>query len=81
MSTGSLLRSQSGGGISEFMFIIHFTHYELTVLRPGRYDDVEAESGTRFHSHNGEGASVYHMNLSHSLANASRYQSIRSLAD
>jgi hypothetical protein len=59
MSTGSLLRSQTGIGISEFMFMIYFKHCELIVLRVGYYDDVEAEWGTRFRSHYGQGASVY----------------------
>ena len=51
------------------------------MLRSSRYDDGEAESGTRFRSDYGQGASVYHIELSHTLANASRYQSIWSLAD
>jgi hypothetical protein len=65
MSTGSLLR-----GIREFMFIIYCKHSELIVLRAGYYDDVEADWGTRFRSHHGQGASVYNVSLSHPLANA-----------
>jgi hypothetical protein len=63
MSTGSLPRSQSGGGIREFMFIRYFQNSELIVLRAGYYDDVQVELGTRFRSHYGQGASVYHVSI------------------
>lgn len=83
MSTESLRRSQSGGGIREFMFIRyrHIENHELIVLRVGYYDDVEVELSTRFRSHYGQGASAYHVSLSHLLADASRYQSIWSPVD
>ncbi len=79
ISTGSLLRSQLGGGIREFMFTKYFENYGLIVLRAGYYDDVEVEWGTRLRSHYGQGASVYHVSLSHAFTDASRYQSIWSL--
>jgi hypothetical protein len=63
------------------MFIINFKHSELIVLRAAHYDDVEAERGTRFRTHPGQGASVYNMSSSHPLVNASRYQSLWSRAE
>ena len=83
MSTGSLRRSQAGGEIREFMFIRYrrIENYELIVRRAGYYEDVEAEWGTRFRSHYGQGASAYHVSLSHLLADAPRYQSIWSPVD
>ena len=40
------------------MFIIYFKHSELIVPRAAHYDEAEAEWGTRFRSHHGQGASV-----------------------
>ena len=42
------------------MFVIYFKHCELIVPRVGYYDDVEAEWGTRFRSHYGQGESFYY---------------------